>query len=384
MSAWRRFTFTIALTAALAVLILAVTMLWNAHQWDYLPAAVAESSDASALQQKVEIYNRRVNDLQLLVILLLGVCGLYTIVFVLAAHFSSLSFGRHADRAVAQIKDQLGLAMGDLRELKEDTRAELDRMPREVSAEASPPNLQPNLAELEKRLASLAGQRLGEDEMQELVHAETAAPAIELLASPGSASTLAGIYRSLGVLYASRDSARARFYLQRAIALAPGNFEVENELGMLALQRRPPAINEARHHFEASLRVEPKQQRARYGVALADRAEYRPEAAERGFTEALAHENWETAPDPERRAYIHYDLACLLAARAAADPAQASVLFGRAADELQAAFTYPSRELEQRLARDTEEEGCLYDLANSDQFGPVVDNLLLKMRVESA
>ena len=378
---WRRFTITVTLTAALAVLFLAVTMLWNARQWDYLPLPASTSLDA--LQQRVEIYDRRVNDLQLLVILLLGVCGLYTIVFVLAAHFSSLSFERRADRAVAQIKDQLGLAMGDLRELKEETRAELDRLTREIPLEA-PASLEQNLAALERRLASLAGQRLGEDEMQELVHAETAAPAIELIASPRSVMTLAGIYRSIGVLYTSRDLARARFYLHRAIALAPEDFEAANELGMLELQRRPPAINEARHHFEASLRVEPAQQRARYGLALADRAEYRLEAAERGFIEALTHENWETAPDPERSAHIRYDLACVLASRAAADPVQSSVLYGRAADELTAAFRRTSRELEQRLARDTEEEGCLYELANSEMFGQVVDNLLLKMRVESA
>jgi len=381
MPMWRRFTITVALTAALAVLFLAVTMLWNARQWDYLPLPASTSVDA--LQQRVAIYDRRVNDLQLLVILLLGVCGLYTIVFVLAAHFSSLSFGRQADRAVAQIKDQLGLAMGDLRELKEETRAELDRLTREIPNEAPPANLEQNLAALERRLAALAGQRLGEDEMQELVHAETATPAIELIASPRSVSTLAGIYRSIGVLYASRDLARARFYLHRAITLAPEDFEAANEAGMLELQRRPPAINEARHHFEASLRVEPAQQRSRYGLALADRAEYRVEAAERGFTEALTHENWETAPDPERTAHIHYDLACLFASRAADDPAQSSVLYGRAADELTAAFRCPSRELEQRLARDTEEEGCLYELANSELFGQVVDNLLLKMRVES-
>ena len=203
---WRRFTITVTLTAALAVLFLAVTMLWNARQWDYLP--VPASSSADALQQRVEIYDRRVNDLQLLVILLLGVCGLYTIVFVLAAHFSSLSFERRADRAVAQIKDQLGLALGDLRELKEEVRAELERLPREIPLEAAPGSLEQNLATLERRLASLAGQRLGEDEMQELVHAETAAPAIELIASPRSACTLASIYRSIGVLYASRDLAR--------------------------------------------------------------------------------------------------------------------------------------------------------------------------------
>ena len=381
---WRRFTITVTLTAALAVFFLAVTMLWNARQWDYLPLPASKSLDAGALQQRVEIYDRRVNDLQLLVILLLGVCGLYTIVFVLAAHFSSLSFERRADRAVAQIKDQLGLAMGDLRELKEEARAELDGLTHAIPSAASPANLEQNLAALERRLAALAGQRLGEDEMQELVHAETAAPAIELIASPRSVTTLAGIYRSIGVLYASRDLARARFYLHRAIALAPEDFEAANELGMLELQRRPPALHEARHHFEASLRVEPAQQRARYGQALADRAEYRLEAAERGFIEALAHENWETAPDPEGSAHIRYDLACVLASRAAADPAQSSVLFGRAADELVAAFRCPSRELEQRLARDTEEEGCLYELANSELFGQVVDNLLLKMRVESA
>ena len=163
---WRRFTITVALTAALAVLFLAVTMLWNARQWDYLPLPASTSADA--LQQRVEIYDRRVNDLQLLVILLLGVCGLYTIVFVLAAHFSSLSFERRADRAVAQIKDQLGLAMGDLRELKEETRAELDRMEHETPPAAQPANLERNLAALERRLASLAGQRLGEDEMARL------------------------------------------------------------------------------------------------------------------------------------------------------------------------------------------------------------------------
>src|SRR5208283_1415312 len=117
----------IVVAAALALLILSVYLLWNARQWDYLPLHTSYTSDLDAraqlFQDKLEIYSRRVNDMESLVIILLGITGLYTIVFILTADFNARSTGRQVARAMLNVKEQMAISIGNLRELKEEARA---------------------------------------------------------------------------------------------------------------------------------------------------------------------------------------------------------------------------------------------------------------------
>src|SRR5712664_3596497 len=129
MTTIRRVTVALLLTVSLAVLTIAVSLAWSYRQWEYLPLHGPYTSDlderSHILQDRVEILTKRVADMELLVLLLLGASGLYSIVLATTSYFSAASFGRQADRTVAAFRDQLGLAMGDLRELKEEAERRL-------------------------------------------------------------------------------------------------------------------------------------------------------------------------------------------------------------------------------------------------------------------
>src|SRR6266852_4457986 len=133
MTTIRKVTLALLLTVSLAVLTIAVLLAWNYRQWDYLPLHGPYTSDldqrSHILQDRVEILTKRVVDMELLVLLLLGASGLYSLVFAATSYFGAASLGRQADRTIATLKDQLSLAMGGLRELK-----------RELNEDTNPPN----------------------------------------------------------------------------------------------------------------------------------------------------------------------------------------------------------------------------------------------------
>ncbi len=226
MATLRKIALGLLLTTAAVVFILTVMEVWNYRQWDYLPLHRPYSSDldqrTALLQDRVEILTRRVRDMELLVLTLLGTSGLYAIVFVVSSYFSALSFARQADRSVAAIKDQLGLAMGDLRELKEEAQRILYKaaeLPLQTVTE--PAALDVRVATAAQRLAAFPPGRLDEHGRLELLHIENAVSGLDLAPGSEMARALAGVYRDFARLYAQLDATRARFYLDRARVLAP-------------------------------------------------------------------------------------------------------------------------------------------------------------------
>ena len=318
--------------------------LYNYRQFAYLPlqeSGFTTGGDrARLLQNHMDLMTKRVGDMELLILILLGTSGLYAIVFVASSYFSATSFARQADQTIGHIQDQIGLAMGDLRELQEETEQRLHQMtaapvsPHQMTAAPSPSKLtiqsqaapagqlvpeppQPGwltqVTEMAARLnawQSLIWQDvpLGEEARLELVQDENAAAYLEVAAGvkagSGMCSALAGLYLGFGRIYgsfdraASFDRARSRFYLERALRLAT--------------QESP-----------------------------------------------LASE-------------IHYQLACHFAA---------SHHFPLALGELGAAFEHQFKTLEEKLASDIEEGGKLYELASTAPFDRAVNDLLLNMSI---
>ena len=120
---------------------------------------------------------RHIEDLQILAILLFGIAGLYSILFLVAPFLSAQVMKRQSDRTIACIKDQLRMTISELREL---------RVPAATSESGANSSQYRQLA---GRIQYVNGE-------------------------------MAQVYRSLGVLFASRDveSARAHFY--QALALS--------------------------------------------------------------------------------------------------------------------------------------------------------------------
>ena len=334
---FRRLTLGIVLTAGLAVLILAVYMLWDTRQWE--PPALPRQTTATdstdgrtqVMQDRMELLTRRLGDVEILVLILLGITGLYTIVFLVSTHSSAMHFARQADRSIASIRDQIGLATEDLRELKEETRRILREESRlaterleQVQAEARQmvrkahdemeqtvpaANLEQRLLAMHQRIAQLASRNLGDEERFEVLEYESALAGIDLIAATRLGPVLSRIYLTLGRFYLASDFMRARFYLKRSLAQAPPEQEVVSE--------------------------------------------------------------------------THYDLACVAAQLGRSDPSEQAAHFETAVEELRVAFQNRSKRLDDWLARDIDEGGVLYELAGSPPFDKAVNDLLLNVSIGS-
>src|SRR5580658_4647395 len=131
MAVLRRIALGLLLATSAAALLLAALELWNYRQWAYLPLhepAFNQDDRARLLQDRIDLLTKRVGDMELLVLILLGTSGLYAIVFVASSYVSATGFTRQAGQTIRQIQDQIGLAMGDLRELQEQTEQKLNGM----------------------------------------------------------------------------------------------------------------------------------------------------------------------------------------------------------------------------------------------------------------
>ena len=335
---FRKLTLGIVLGAGLMVLILSVYQLWDFGQQDSPPrpqlAAPGNPPDTSPqpLQDRLELLAKRLGDMEVLVLILLGVSGLYTIVFVVSTHSSAMSFARQADRSVTAIRDQLVRARSDLHELRDETsqtlRDELKRAAerlehihgearqmvhaaREEMRSRVPTyaNLEQSLTAMQHRIAHLTNMKLNEEERLEVLQYENALAALDLMAAPSLGAMLARIYLTLGRFFLTRDLMRARFYLKRTLAQAP--------------------------------------------------------------------------TDTEMVSGTHYDLACVSAQLGNQDPAAQTSDFQNAVDELRAAFQHRSKQLDDWLARDIDEGGMLYELAGTPPFDKAVNDLLLNVSIGS-
>ena len=322
MALLRKIALGLLLAAAAGVLVMASWELWNYRQWADSPLTdwhINAEDRARMLEDRIDLLTRRVGDMQLLVLILLGTSGLYAIVFVASSYFSAASFARQADQTISNIQDQIGLAMGDLRELQEQTEQrvrELTTRP-QVPAPAAAPAPQPvqaasrvkttadweaeaagEVTKIASRLAAWQDVHLDERARAELVQYEFSAIRLEVSAAPIAVPALADVYFSLALIYGPADVARSKFYLERALRLAE--------------------------------------------------------------------------PESPLASEIHYQLACRYAR---------SHDFPYALRELTAAFEHQSKTLDEKLANDIEEGGRLYELASTAPFDKAVNDLLLNMSI---
>jgi hypothetical protein len=219
MVTFRKVTLVTVLVASLAVLAMAIYLFWD-------------------LGSGQPILDQHSGDLELLVGILLASCSLYAIVFALSSYSSAMSFARQADRSIAEIRDQLGAAVGELRALQDEARNALRALPQPQSAEhaaASPnleahPNLEVHVDAIVRKIAKWNAAALDSQAKLELLHYESAAAYLELIGPAQAAASLAGLYRRFAELYSASDKARQRFYLGRALSLALPDSRTASEI----------------------------------------------------------------------------------------------------------------------------------------------------------
>jgi hypothetical protein len=241
MAVLRKIALGLLLSASAAVLLVAAWELWNYRQLAYVPLhepSLSAGDRARLLQDRMDLLTRRVGDMELLVLILLGASGIYAIVFVASSYFSATSFARQADQTISHIQDQIGLAMGDLRELQEETEQRLHQItaaavaPAAAALAANPQaaEWETQIAEIAARLTAYQDGPLSEYARWELVQDENTTAYLEVVAGARAGSALAELYLGFGRVYASSDGARSRFYLERALRLASPESPVASEI----------------------------------------------------------------------------------------------------------------------------------------------------------
>ncbi|HTB18848.1 MAG TPA: hypothetical protein VK708_12065 [Bryobacteraceae bacterium] len=231
MAVLRKIALGLLLAASAGVLLVAAWELWSYRQAANLPLSaptVSPDDRARILQDRTDLLTRRVGDMELLVLILLGTSGLYAIVFVASSYFSATSFARQADQTINHIQDQIGLAMGDLRELQEETGQRLHEMT--ATPVEEPAQWETQLAEIVARVTALRGGPLSELARLELIQDENTTACLEVSAGPGASAPLAALYLEFARIYSSSDSARTRFYLERAARLAAPESPLASEI----------------------------------------------------------------------------------------------------------------------------------------------------------
>ena len=246
----RKVTLAVMLAASLAVLALAVYLFSDYRQAQYLLDNSKVDGGLPELHDRIETLSRRIGDAELLVVILLGASGLYAIVFALSSLSSATSFARQADRSIAAIRSQLGAAMSELRELQEEASTALhaephiadeqaDRLRRQLRAivreeiatgRHASPNMEAEVDSIVRQIATWNIAELDSQAKLELRHYERAAAYLELTRKPQLGASLAGLYRRFAELYAASDKAQQRFYLNRALSLAPPDSQSVSEI----------------------------------------------------------------------------------------------------------------------------------------------------------
>jgi len=359
------------------VLLLALYLLWNAHPWDYLPFIDHPSSSLDAraqlLSDKIDIYNRELEDFGRLAALLLVLSGLYVIAFAISSHYVAERYRNTCAEALETVRNEFASLVGDLRAAQEQADRAVERaavdsgrveeLVRQGSAAGRfdvPAAIERLRAQVERACAS------GRATPFEISDYEQVLAMLSVLAGPAEAPLLAPIYRDLAQFHDRREAGRARYYRTRANALAPG-IAVESEeksTSQTAANGPTPRPREATDPVSAA------HSRARYNEALLARAEGKFEYASDLLSVALNL----SRTDASFAAEIRYELACTLAL-------QGPDHFAEAVASLRAAFENRTPAIEKRITRDIDDGGPLAALAAFPPWDKTINDLLLDVNV---
>jgi len=239
MAVLRKVALGLVLAALAALLLLAALELWNYRQWASLPLrepGLNEDNRALVLEDRMDLLTKRVGDMELLVLILLGTSSVYAIVIVMSSYLSATSFSRQANQTIRHMQDQIGLAMGDLRELQERTEQSIEGKLAGGAAGPSQPGLTAatdydrQISDIAARLAGWLDEPLTEESKLDLLRDESAAAHLDATAGSELGAPLSALYLDFSRVYVKSDPARSRFYLERALGLAPPQSPLASEI----------------------------------------------------------------------------------------------------------------------------------------------------------
>lgn len=101
---------------------------------------------------------------------------------------------------------------------------------------------------------------------------------------------------------------RAKYYLERTVAVEPENVTAVNDLSVVSIQLQE--FEAGRKWCSQSLKIQPNQQRVLFNRARIERKTGQLPKAIDSLTAAIAQKNWERQPSARRRCDLHFNRAC--------------------------------------------------------------------------
>lgn len=436
-----RFLPLVGVIAGIAIVVFALS------QWWYVRDAV---NDGAQLQEilkkgkadeyfsaKLDLYNRRADDVRNLLVYLLAIGGFITTLQGLFAYFNVQNFNKQAEEAMKKLDTQGSKTVEDLKTLGNDAVSRLAKQGDEavknleairVSAEAAEAKAQQRLKSVEEQLPVFAQMdrvikaAVSQLELffkepdtftdifdtttsmdrQRIVYYERSVAGLEFTELPQLNKSLANIYRGLAIFYASKqfkelavvkergwtdgpeverlngkeDLARARFYAELARRKSDNPFCVENDLGWMAA--REGNLDLSAEHCRRSLALEPNQQRALTNLAICQlrRKDYRE--AITLLRKAKACEFWEL-DRRDLKSRVCYNLACALARFAKENPPEEGRFLDEALVELDEMLDYPVDGLREFLEDDLKNDGDFAPLMADPVRRPLIEAIRARM-----
>ena len=340
--------------AALATVIAAGRFWWQQP----VNGPVLKGKTPEALSEKLDLYDKRAEELDKLLALLLGLSTIYAIALSLSAYQQLKDSADKLEDLRKEAQDKINQLPGEIANIKATARDDLNDFALRMQSKY------PLFADMDiairgimDRLMHLLPVLDWSDEdyrclppqvKQEILFYEKTVAAFEyydLERIPKVRLTASEIYHGLGNFYGLRfvleshleeDKERSRFYLDRAIFYNPENVGALNDRGFLAMNLdKPPDFAKARKTFTESLAADPGQQRARYNLAYVEHVEKGNYARSKQLlSEALEKKAWQNGSPARHRASILYNRACAYARLGESDVSQKQNYFDKALADL--------------------------------------------------
>jgi archaellum component FlaC len=374
---WRRTLFRPLAWAlagmSIATFLVASNFWWRANQSKQPLPVVSGSSDlAVEVKSKLEGYEKRADDLEKLLSLLVGMTAVYGLALGLNGYVQAEDSRQRLERIKDEAIQQANLLAARLTQIENDARQGVQKLPGEIDglrhdAERTLNRIQDNanrqveefVHKVESRFPLLSDidigiraivtrithlfpvidwteenyEKLRPEDKQEILYYEKAIAALEPFDLGPVRKEVSGIFHGLGNFYGVRyktekekkekgagkpapledDKERSRFYLDRSLRQDSKNVGAINDRVFFALNidPNPQELSNARDLCHSSLSLDPEQQRARYNLAFIVHTiekDYQQSVAL--LTEALSKTKWQLNEPARHYFSILYNRAC--------------------------------------------------------------------------
>ncbi|MGH9431302.1 MAG: hypothetical protein ACRD3T_07140 [Terriglobia bacterium] len=358
--------------ASAATFLIAADFWWNAGpDIRSAPATSGSPELTEVVKSKLDSYEKRADDLEKLLSLLVAMTAVYGIALGLSSYAQAKESSDRLNQIRNDALQQAQQSAGRLTQIENDARQEVQKLPGEMTgvrdnAAATLNRIQddanrqvedfvhkvqsrfPLLSDMDVGIRAIVTRvthlfpvidwteenydRLRPQGKQEILYYEKAIAALEPFDLGPVRKEVSEIFHGLGNFYGVKykiekeerkkdankpapledDMERSRFYLERSLGQDSYNVGALNDRVFFALNIDPSTqeLTNAWDRCQASLKLDPEQQRARYNLAYIEHVKQSYQESVKLLTEALSKLTWQLAEPARHHFSIHYNRAC--------------------------------------------------------------------------